>query len=174
MIYLGLKYQESTPSTSDQQRERLKRQIHHVIVARSTKRNDKPFTITAGIQHSRVNLDVPSVSETVAPSRTVWHCTNVPSQQHTRRHEHWQRGAYNQNRFLNRQGDRDNSHYSRNNRRPMTHDRSNFHRRQNHSHHVSCYHCGESSHDTEQCRFTSRVRCFRCHSLGHKERQCSR
>ena len=146
--------------------------IHHVIEAWSTKGNDKPFTITAGIQHSRVNPDVPSVSETVAPSRTVKSATLMFHLSNT--HVGTSTGAYNHNRFLNRQGDRDNSHYTRNSRRPMTHDRSNYHKRQKHSHHVSCYYCGETSHDTEQCRFTSRVRCFRCHSLGPKERQCSR
>ena len=109
MLNLSLKYQESTPSTNDQQRERSKPQnrgevnqrkrqaLHHH--SRHSTQQSPPLRLL------RVRDSGP-----IQDSRKRY--TNVPSQQHTRRHEHWQRGAYNQNRFLNRQGDRDNSHYS--------------------------------------------------------------
>ena len=172
MINLGLKYQESTHSTNDQQRERPKpqNQPRDRGVDNQRKRQALHHHSRHSTQQSQPRRPL-RVRDSGPIQDSQKHHTNVPSQQHTSRHEHWQRGDYNQNRFLNRP-----RQYTLQAKQQEVYDTRPLKLSQtsNHSHHVSCYHCGESSHDSEQCRFTSRVRCFRCHSLGHKERQCSR
>ena len=182
MLNLGLKYQESTPSTNDQQRERPKPQnpprdrggvnqrkrqalYHHSRHSTQQSQPRRPLRVRASgpiqdsrrplrvrasgpiqdsrrplrvrasgpiqdsrrplrvrasgpIQDSRRPLRVRAsgpIQDSRRPLRvrdsgpiqySQKRYTNVPSQQHTRRHKHWHRGAYNQNRFLNRQGPR--------------------------------------------------------------------
>ena len=111
ILNLGLKYQESTPSTNEQQRERPKPQNPPRDRGEANQRKRQALH-----HHSRhaTQQSQPRRLLRVRDSGLIQDSqkryANVPSQQHTRRHEHWQRGAYNQNRFLNGQGDRDNSH----------------------------------------------------------------
>ena len=39
---------------------------------------------------------------------------------------------------------------------------------------LDCYMCGEDTHDTDQCRYETRLTCSRCRGLGHKANRCYR
>ena len=38
--------------------------------------------------------------------------------------------------------------------------------------HVLCYKCGESNHETNDCKHKKQLKCFHCGFLGHKSGRC--